>query len=254
MLQVQPQHGPHPQLLHLVVHVAGHPVQLGGGQLPLPGQVDHTQAHHVDNGRRRQHQAGEADVQPLEAQHPAAEDAQQDDGQQQHQDDGDTGQHGGHDHIRVVGQAVARRHAQAAEGVVGLEDLLGDELHDEHHADCHRQELGHQAVHRPPEGQGEQGAEQAPRHGEDQVDGQIGQIGLHVKVEDHLQVEQQGGEQEHPGHGLPEGAGKAAPASPPAPAPAAVHSFSAICHGNKPPELFVAKRRKTGTNTLSYIL
>ena len=231
MLHIQPEHGEQPQLFHLVVNVGVHPVEGLGSQVTLPGQADDAQGQDVKNHAAPQHQPGKADVQPFKAQQPSASDTQQDGGQQEDQENGNRLQHCGDNDGGVVGELIARRHPQCAGPIVGLKNGLGDDLHPENHREEHRQHLGHNAVDQPPPGQGQGGEEQPARQGKGQVHRDIDQGSLHVDMEHQFQVEQQGREQQHPGHGLSQHCVAAAPGTAAAP----THPSPIISHRNQPP-------------------
>lgn len=200
VLEVQPEHGHQPQLLHLVVQVGVHPVELLRGQIPAPGQVDRPQAQQVEDRRGRHQHAGKADVRAGKEEHPAAQDAHKQSGQQHQQDERDVGHHLFHDDRGIVRQVIARRHAQGTKGIEVLEDLLGDHLHNVDHRHQHRQHLGHHPVHTAPEGHGDGAEDAAHRQGKQDVDGRIGQGHVHGDVEDQLQIDKQEGEKRHPPH------------------------------------------------------
>ena len=230
MFYVQPQRGEQAQLLHLVVNVGVHVVQAGGGQVPLPGQVNYPQAHDVEHRAGDYHQPGEAEVQPLKAKQAGAENNQENGGQEEHQDDRKLGQDGGDNHVGVVAELVARRRFQGAGSVIGLEDGLGDHLRHIDNGYKHRQNLGHQAVGKSAPGQGESGQEKASRQTEHQIHRHIGQGHLHIDMEHQLQIEQQRRKQQYPGHGLDQH-------GVPAPAGTSPHPSAVISHWNRPPIL-----------------
>ena len=233
VLHVQPKHGQKPQLLHLIVNVGVHLIEPGRGQVPLPGQADHPQAQHMKNHTAAQHQAGKADVEPLKAHQPSAQDAHQDGGQEHNQDNGKLLQHGGNNHVGVVGEPVVGRGAQRAGAVISLQNGLGNHLHHEDQRNYHRQHSDKHAVdHRGP-GQGQRGEKQSRRHAEHQVDRKIDQRRLHVDVQDQLQVDQQHREQQHPPHSPGHHRLVTAPGASPCP-----HSPSVISHWNRPPNQY----------------
>ena len=86
---------------------------------------------------------------------------------------------------------VARRRLQDAGAVVGLENLLGHQLHAEDQRNQRRQDAGRQPVPSPPEGHGQSGAHQSPRQGEEKVHREVAEGGLCVDVYHQLQIDQQ---------------------------------------------------------------
>ncbi len=212
VLHIQAEHGQQAKLLHLVVGVGIHFIELAGGHVPTPGQVYHAQSHQVEDHHARRQHAGQLPVVPLKAQQPPAEDGQEQGWQEEYHDDGHAAAHGGGDHIGVVRQLVVRRRAQGAEGVIGLQNLLSDHLHHKDKGEQPGQDQGQHLVHRFMEWDGQGREQQSGRHTEGDPDGQIGQGQLHMQVEHQLQIGEQQREKEQPRHppsgGMAAGAGQ----------------------------------------------
>ena len=77
VLHIQAQHGPKPQLLHLVINGAVHLVEGAGRQIPLPGEMDDPNPQQMECGRRGQGESGKSPVGMQVAYYPPKKDQEQ---------------------------------------------------------------------------------------------------------------------------------------------------------------------------------
>ena len=133
VLDVQAQHGHQPQLFHLVVEVCVGAVELGGSQISRPRGVDHSQTQqmkgHGSGGKDSRTPAWGLSL----GQSPPKQRPQQESGQKEEKQQGKGCGDGRQNYACIVAQTVAGRGLQGAEGVVGLEGVLGNQFSGKQH-------------------------------------------------------------------------------------------------------------------------